>query len=196
MANIVEEIRSSRRIARMRLGQESPVMTSAKSAPEVRFAMVPLTEAEHELSLAEAAAIEAPENDYGVEMRDRVLKANHMFHSLRNPDEIKEKIFSGWKEVSEVLEFADLEYLGDEYAAMMHDQSPAYDGMTDEEVADLKKALETIDWSVLSGRPWWHLKMFFMTITPTQLVDNSYGHDSISKLIGMSENKESTQDAE
>jgi hypothetical protein len=171
-------------------------MVALKSAPEVRMAMVPLTEAEHELSLAEAAAIDAPENEYGVEMRDRVLKSNHLYHALRAPEDVTQKVFNSWRECAELFELADLEYLGEEYAAMVHDSSPAFDGMDEEQLSELKKALETIDWSVLSGAPWYHLKAFFLTASPDALRASLYGRSSISKLIGMNENSESTLNAE
>jgi hypothetical protein len=77
--------------------------------------------------------------------------------------------------LAEEFEPVEINHLMDCYGRMIEDSSPAIDGFSDEDLDKLKKALQTIEWSALSGKPWWHLKNFLLTLTPEQLQVNSFG---------------------
>lgn len=188
---LIDDLREHRRLARMRLGQDAPDLIALKSAPEIRVALVPLTEAEYELGLHAAAGLDVQDNAYGVEARDRLLQVNNLFHAVRDPNDTGKKLFESPEQLATELENVDINHLTEMYGRLVDDSSPALEGLSDEDLDDLKKALETIDWNALSGKPWFHLKSFFLTLTPEQLRVSSFGFSSIKKLIGTSEEQES-----
>lgn len=197
---VLDAIREQRRFARMRMGQEAPALTKLPSRPEVRVALVPLTEGEHEQTLEAAAALEVGDNPYGVELRDRAMAVATIFHAVREPDNLEMKVYQSIEQMiddPEVgLEFEDINRLNEEYMALVDFSSPMLDGLDEEKLGELKKAFEMIDLSGLSGKPWFHLKMFFSTLTAEQLRGNSRWLSSMLKLIQMSEEKESTPGAQ
>lgn len=184
---ILDKIKEGNRARRMRMGQNVADFVTLRSNPEVRFAMVPLLEVEYEQAWAAAAAIDQPDNPYGTEIRDRTLKVHSLWYALRMPEDIEQKVFDSPEELAEELEDGDINQLGDEYQSLVDYASPAIDGLDDDKVADLKKAWEQIDLNGLSGKSWWHLKMFFMTLTVDQLRANSLSRSSILNSTGMSD---------
>lgn len=192
---ILEEIREKRRLSRMRLGQDAPEFVTFKSSPEIRVALVPLTEAEYEQAIRAAASLDVSDNAYGTEARDRWLQTNLLSYAIREPGNPSERVFTSAENLAEEIESVDVNYLIEEYARLVDDSSPALEGFTDEDLDTLKKALLTTDWSVLSGKPWWHLKGFLSSIMPEQLRVSSFGSSSTKKSIGTSESPESTPGA-
>lgn len=164
MSNTLQAIHESRRVAKIRMGQAAPNFVTLRSNEEVRMAMVPLLEREYQQSLDLAASMEAPDNPYGIEMRDRTLQVCTLMHALREPDDPSERVFATTNEVVDNLEPTDINYLMENYTQMIEFSSPALDGVSDEELEQLKKALLTIEWNALSGKPWWHLKQFLSTL--------------------------------
>lgn len=198
LSPFLEKLKESRRAAKMRMGQNAPDFVVLKSNPEARFALVPLVEAEYQQALEQAAAVPAADNAYGVELRDRTLQVFTLFHALREPDNPMVKAFESVDQMlnAEIgLEPVDVNYLMEYYQRMIDFSSPSLDGLDDEKLDELKKASVTIDWSALSGRPWWHLKQFFMTLPAGLPLDNSPSLSSILNLIGTSESQESTPGA-
>ena len=191
MTNIYEQIKQNNRIARMRMGQEAPTLVSPPSAPEVRIAMVPLLEHEHEKALTEAASLELPDNPYGIDRRDRTLQAATLFYSLRDPEDIEQMAFPNAQKMVEVLESADINHLLEEYSSMVDFSSPSIDGITDEQLDEIKKALTRIDLRGLYGKPWWHLKQFLSTLSVDQLPGRSLGPLSIPSSMTTSDDDES-----
>lgn len=198
--SVLEAIRETRRFARMRMGQDAPTLVKLPSRPEVRVALVPLTEGEHEQTLEAAASLQVGDNPYGIEMRDRAMQVATVFHALREPDNLSKKVYESIEQMiddEEVgLEFDDINRLNEEYAALVDFSSPSLDGLDEDKLGELKKAFEMIDLSALSGKPWFHLKMFFSTLTAEQLRGNSRWLSSMLKLIQMSEESESTPGAQ
>lgn len=194
-------IKKNSRISRMRLGQEVPhfadVPSTRHGETPTRLVIVPLTEAEHHKGLAMAAAyqIEGDENTMNIELRDRYMQCCDLFHALRDPDDMTKLAFESPLEMLGVLEAGDINHLGEEYMIMADDSSPALDGLSDEQLEELKKALEALDWSALSGRPWAHLKSFFLTLSATQLRGSLPGSFSMSNLTTRSGESESTPTA-
>jgi hypothetical protein len=90
------------------------------------------------------------------------------------------RVYSSTEEMLEDLEVADIDALIDGYNEMIAKSSPSLDGITEEEIEDLKKVFQTMDWNALSGRSWYAAKRFLSTISPEQLRDNSHGSTSIN----------------
>lgn len=198
MSDFLEKLKESRRIAKMRMGQNAPDFVSLKSNPEIRLAMVPLLEREYQMALEAAASYDVADNSYGTELRDRVLQVHTLFYALREPDNVESKAFPDMDAMLDPevgLEPVDVNYLLDYYQRMVDFSSPAMDGLNDEALDELKKAFVTIDWSVLSGKPWWHLKQFFMTMPAGLPLDRSPSLSSILSLIGTNDEPESTPGA-
>lgn len=177
MTSIVQQIQKARRLSRMRLGQESPdfhVIPSTKGADDpVRIALVPLTEAELDKGFALAASLELPDNMMSADVRDRALMRSNLFHAIRDPADMTRQVFNSVDEMMRELEPADLNYLAEMFQALVEETSPSIDGMTTEQLEELKKAFARIDLNVLSGRSWAHLKLFFSTLAADQLLVNS-----------------------
>lgn len=188
---LIDEIREKKRLSRMRLGQEAPDIVPLLNVSEVRVAIVPLTEGEYDRALNAAAAIDAPENAYGVEARDRVLQQWTLLYALRDPTDPSKRIFESPEELTTELEVSEINHLMEMYARTIENSSPAMDGLNDEDLDTLKKAFQEIDLSALSGRAWWHLKHFLLNLTVEQLKVNSYGSSLTNKLTGTNEDQES-----
>lgn len=197
-SEFLEKLKESRRVAKMRMGQASPDFVSLKSNPEIRFALVPLIEKEYQQALEQAASLETADNGYGTELRDRVLQTTMLFFALREPDNATERAFSSHEQMLSEdygLETVDINYLLEYYERMVDFSSPALEGLSEEAMTDLKKACVTIDWNALSGKPWWHLKQFFMTLPVGLPLDRSPSLTSTLNLIGTSDEPESTPGA-
>lgn len=198
MSDTLNALREGRRIAKIRLGQAAPDFVPLKSNPDVRIALVPLTEAEYQQALEAAAMIDIPDNAYGIEVRDRTAQVHSLYHAIREPGDPSKKVFSSVESMLDPengLEPIDINYLAEYYNRMIDFSSPTLEGLSDEQLDELKKALVTIDWSALSGKPWWHLRQFFMTLPAGVPLDNSPSLSSILNLIGTSEENESTPGA-
>ena len=194
MSRILDKLREGTRFARMRMGQEAPGYVSLLSNPEARFALVPLIESEYHLALEAVAQMNLPDNAYGGELMDRHLRLHTLRLALRDPDNPREMVFESVEQMlsEEIgLEPADVNHLLEMYQRETDFSSPALEGLTDEQVDDLKKGLLKIDWSALSGRPWWHLKQFFLTLPGGVPLDNSPSVSSMLNSIGMSDEPES-----
>lgn len=192
MANeILDKIQEGNRVKRMRMGQGVADYVTLPSNEEVRFAMVPLLEREIEEAWSAAAMLDTGNNAYGIELRDRTLQAHTLYHALRNPSDPENKVFESPDQLRAELEETDIGFLMEHYRALTAYASPTIDQLTTEDLDELKKAFSTIDLSALSGRQWWHLTQFFMTIAADQLPDRSLLDSFTRTLIGTKDENES-----
>jgi hypothetical protein len=190
-----EAIRKSGRLRRMRLGQDAPEFVTLRSDPEIRMVLVPLTEAEYQFGLTSAMNLPAEDNEVGRMYRDRWQQVTDMWNALREPYDVSKRVFNSVQEMVEELGADDINHISECYFRMVDDSSPALDGVTDEQLEDIKKALMTIDWSVLSGKAWWHLKNFLLNLTQEQLKVKLPGSLSTENLTMTNDEAESTPDA-
>ena len=198
MNEILERLKETRRFAKMRMGQAAPDYVTLPDRPSVGFALVPLIEREYQWTLEQAAAIPAPENVYGVDLRDRTMQVCTLLYALRLPDDHQQRAFESLEQMLDEelgLEPTEINYLSECYQRLVDFSSPSLDGLSDEQLEELKKALVTIDWNALSGKPWWHLKGVFMTLPAGLPLDNSPSLGSILNLIGPSDEATSTPGA-
>jgi hypothetical protein len=166
---------TERRLDRMRLGQAVCEYVALLSDPEIRLAIVPLTEAEYHQALEAIAAMPGVDNLANASLKDRRLSQEIILRSIREEDDLTERTFSDIDEMMETLEVADVDEIVDRYNEMMEKSSPSLDGIPEQELEEIKKALQTMDWSALSGRAWYALKRFLSEIMPLPLLGNSPG---------------------
>jgi hypothetical protein len=191
-----EAIKKEGRLRRMRLGQDAPEFVNLITNPEIRVALVPLTEAEYHIGLKAAMDLPAADNAQGMMYRDRWQQVTDVWNALREPHNPTQRVYESVEQMVAELEHTDINYLSDMYLRMVEDSSPALDGVTDEQIEELKKACLTIDWSVLSGRAWWHLKAFLSSLTPEQLQVKLPGSLSTQNLTPTNESSEPTLDVD
>ena len=183
------------RYAHMRLGQSVGYKFSLLSQPEVEITMVPLTEAENYQCIETITAMEAPENIVGAMLRDRRNANEIMFRAIRNPEDLDEPAFTSMEEMMELLTHADITHLFDAYLEMSEEVSPSLGNFSDEEIEEVKKVLAEVEWSGLSGRQWYALRRFLLTLGLELLPANSLGFTSTSLSTLMSESDESISTA-
>ena len=182
------------RFDKMRLGQAACEIESLLSDPEIRVALVPLTEAEYKECMEKSVKTELPENLAGHQFRDRILTEETLLRALREPDDLGKKVFQTTQELNELLDVVDINFLIDCYFEMSEKSNPSLDGITNEQMEDIKKVLVEMDWNALSGTQWYAARRFLSSLGPEQLMAKLPGSSSIKKLIGMSESEESTQE--
>jgi hypothetical protein len=190
------EILKERRAERMRLGKAVCEMVEFASDPEIRVALVPLTDAEYQNSLVVAAQANVTEisSTHEVFYRDRIQKCSILLSSAREPDNLTKPFFETLGEVVE-LDFNDISHLFSYYEQMMEFSSPSLDGISVDDMDEIKKALLEVDWNDLSGRSWYAAKRFLSTLTPTQPQVNLFGSLPTSSLITKSDEEKSTDTA-
>lgn len=181
-----------RRLDRMRLGQATCEIENLLSEPEVRVALVPLTEAEYDQCMEKVIKMSAPETIMGQQMRDRALTNETLLRAIREPDDLGKMMFENTNEMTQALEVADINFLIDMYFEMVDKSSPSLDGLNDEQIEDLKKVLEEMDWSELSGKQWFALKRFLSSLGPRQLTDKLLGSFLTRQSTGMKNESEPT----
>lgn len=193
MTELFDEIKKANRLTRMRMGQDAPDIVALKSRPEVRVALVPLTGKEDMQAWTAAAELDLSDNPYAIEVRDRVLKVNTLFHAIRLPDDVTTRVFPSAKQLEEELEDLDINYLSERYQLLKADSSPALEGLDEEAMSRLKRVWQTIDLNVLSGRSWELARALLLEISADSLMGRQPGPSSTSRSIGTSEKRESTR---
>ena len=179
----------------MRMGQATAEYVQLISDPEIRVALVPLTEAEFQESFTDAAKIVVGDNVAGLMVRERRARVQQVWRSCRASGDLSEMMFPTFEEFRESLTTADIDVLMDIYEEMTHELSPQIDQISPEELELLKKALAEMDWSVLSGRSWYAAKRFLGSLSEQQLMDNLPGSSSTMTLTGTSEREQLTPTA-
>jgi hypothetical protein len=176
------EIRQ-RKLDRMRLGQAAADLVSLPSDPEIRIALVPLSDAEAQMALAEADRVEAGDNVAGLMLRDHVQRVTQLAFAIRDPQDFSQRVYRNGAELQEDLTETDVNYIYDAFIEMTENSNPTIEGIKPEEFDALKKALQEMDWSGLSGRSWYAAKRFLGALDRDQLLqDNSPGSTSTTKL--------------
>jgi hypothetical protein len=167
-----------RRLERMRLGQAACSYANLISDPEIRVALVPLTEAEYEQCLEIVAGLVAQDNVAGFALRDRRQAQEILVRSIREEGDLTQTVYASVPEMMEDLEVVDIDQLVDEYNEMTEKSNPQIDGIPPEEFEELKKALQEVEWSELSGRSWYAAKRFLGLIMPELQAANLLGSTS------------------
>jgi hypothetical protein len=191
LADTKEKIRQ-RRFDRMRLGQAVCDYVSLPSDPEIRLCIVPLTEADYLQVLEKVRDTVASDDLPGMAVRDRVQAQELVLRTVREEDDLSIRVYESVGDMLEDLEVADIDEIYDKYVEMTQKSSPSIDGIPESELDEIKKLLQAMDWSVLSGRSWYAMKRFLSTITPSPLLDNSPGFSSTNSSITTSESGKST----
>jgi hypothetical protein len=177
-----------RRLDRMRLGQAACSHVELPSDPEIRLALVPVTDAEASMALDAAARVDTEDNVAGLMRRDHQQRVELLVYALRDPQDLTQRIFRNSKELQEEFEETDVNYLFDEFEELRANTNPSVDGIDPEEFEHLKKALREMDWSGLSGRSWYAAKRFLGALIQDGLLrDNSPGSTFNTKSTMTSE---------
>jgi len=181
MATTAEKIKE-RKLERMRLGQSVCDYVTLPSDPEVRLAIVPLTEAEYLQALNKVSEVPQGDDLAGAAIKDRVTSQEILVRAIREERDLTKMVFDDVIELMDTLEVQDVDFCLDMYNEMIEKSSPAIDGIPPQELENLKKALQEMDWSVLSGPAWYAARRFLSHIIPSPLLDNSPGFGSTKSL--------------
>lgn len=184
----------TRKVERFRMGQAAYETYGLLSDPEVRVSLVPLTEAEYSNSLEAADNIIAGDNAAGVSLRDEIQRRQILYHACRVADKPTEKFFNSPNEVGE-LDYADVTFLFDNYLELVSKVSPSMMGIPEEEFDDLKKALQEIQWSELSGSQWYAAQRFINSIQTLLHMDRSSGFHSTTQSTPTNTEPDSVESA-
>jgi len=171
----------------MRLGQAVCDFVTLPSDSEIRIPIVPLTEAQYRQVLEKVAEMELADNLSGVMVRERVQAQEILVRAIREEKDLTDPAYENVEEMNEDLEQMDIDELFDRYQEMVAKASPTLDGIPPEELENLKKVLQTMDWNALSGRAWYAAKRFLSEIMPSPLLDNSLGSISTNSLTTTNE---------
>lgn len=163
-----------RKIERFRQGQATCSVETLLSDPEIRIALVPLTEGEYLNALEAADSVLAGENPAGYAVRDEAQRKMVMFYACREEGNLEEKFFDDVSEVFE-LDAADINHLYDCYLEMVDMSSPSLMGLSEEDFLVLKEVLPKIVWNELSGKQWYAAQRFLNSIRPNLLTAKSSG---------------------
>jgi len=182
-----------RRLERMRLGQAVCDFVALPSDPEIRVAIVPLTEAEYWKVLNEINELGLPDDLAGVTIKDRVRAQQTLVWAIREPEDLSQRVYVDTEEMDastamqDDLEVGDIDEIIDRYNEMVEKSSPAIDGIPPEELEHVKKVLQEMDWNELSGSAWFALKRFLSRISLVQRMDRSPGSISTNSSTTTSE---------
>jgi len=177
----------------MRLGQATCDIVPLLSDPEIRVALVPLTEAEYQRSLEMAAAMDVMTTRLGMDYQERRQQAEILWMAIREPNDLSKQAWENADEMMTVLETHDINHLFDHYLELVDATSPAIDGVPPEELDNLKKVLGEIPWNELSGTQWYAAKRFLGAVMPTLPLAKSLGSSSIRSLTLMNDEEELAQ---
>lgn len=191
---IAEQIREKNRLTRMRMGQEAPEYPELLAHPEVRIAMVPLSERETQAGMIYASSLNVPDNSAGINARNRAAVESDVWNSLRDPSNLDAKVFESIEDMVEELGPEEIDHLADHLTVLMDYASPSGDGLTDEVLDELKKASDKIEWRGLYGRRWAVVKLYLSVMSPELLMASLSGDGSTDSSTEKTENAESTSD--
>jgi hypothetical protein len=179
------------RLTGMRLGQSAGYTEPLLSQPEISVTMIPLTEAEYIQCIEVVTGMDVPDNIIGAVARDRRNQNEVLFRSIRNPDDLSKRLFESMKEMTELLEIADINHLFDLCMEMSESVNPSPGSFTDDELDEIKKVLAEMDLNELSGRQWYALKRF-LSLTGNELLPvNSLGSISTNLSTTMNDDEKS-----
>jgi hypothetical protein len=169
-----------RRLARMRSGQSTCDFVNLPSDPEIRVAIVPLTEADYRNVLEKVAAVPSGDDLAGVQIKDRVQSEEILVRAIREEHDLTQRIYDDVSELLEDFEIHDIDHAIDVYNEMVYQSSPSLDGIPPQELENLKKSLQEMDWNALSGSAWYAARRFLSAVMPSPLLDKLPGSSSTS----------------
>jgi hypothetical protein len=175
MSNI-DEYRE-RKLERLRLGQSACELTELVSDPEIRVAVVPLTEGEYSNSLYEAEKLGVSNTPAGAALVDEIQRKWVIFHAVRVVGNLNVKFFNAFADVDD-LEASDINHLYDIYLELVADSSPSLMGLGEDDFNSLKVLLPRMAWSELSGPQWYAAQRFLNSIQLDLLQASSSGSPS------------------
>lgn len=190
--DILDQMREASRIKRIRQGQDAPEWASIPSMPEIRIVLVPLLEKESQASLAAAAGIEVADNPLGMQVRARTAQEWDVWQAARKLEEPDKKVWVSVEQMVDMLEPDDIDSLHDQLSILMDYASPTLEGLSDEDLAELKNGFVLIDWKELTGRRWSALRVCLSYLLPDLLLAKPASTTSTPSSITRSENDEST----
>jgi len=189
---MADKLREAHRLSRMRQGNEVAEDVALPSNSEIHFWMVPLTEAEQQMGVIHAATIDVLDNAAGIATRNRAAMQSDVFHSLREPGNIEQRAFQSIEEMTSLLEPSNVDHCINTLTMLMEYASPSVDGLTDEELSDLKNAFGETDWSALTGRQWAVVKLCCQVLFPELLEVKLRGSSSTESSTEKNGSSEST----
>jgi hypothetical protein len=190
------DVLKERRLERMRLGQSVGDVIPLLSDDEFRVALVPLTEAEYQQCMEKTAALPMGDSIMESQVKDRHIQREILTVSIREPNNLAQRMFESTIELGESLEVQDLNFIWDSYLEMVDRSAPSIDGLTNDEIEAIKKVLVETDWSELSGRAWYAAKRFLSAVGQELPPVNSLGSGSTSNLTTTNDLGKSTTDAD
>lgn len=188
MSKTFEEYRKRRQdrfidgvdVEKMRLGQQACEVVVLQSDPEIRFALVPLTEGEYRRAIEAAEKLPVGDGMPGNVVRERVQTEMILYFSAREFNNLAVRFFDNEADVME-LEHHDINYAWNLYLEMTATISPSLVGMSEDDFEGLKKALPRIEWSGLSGQQWFAAQRFLDSIRPLLLTASLSGSQPTEK---------------
>ena len=189
-----EKIRE-RRLDRMRAGQAACDYVTLPSDPEIRVAIVPLTEADYRNVLEKIHGMHVADDLAGSMLKDRVQAQEILVRSIREEHDLSKRVYDDVDELMEDFEVQDVDHAIDCYNEMTEKVSPSLQGISPEELETLKKVLQAMDWNELSGSSWYAAKRFLSRLSQQQLLGNLFGSTSTKPVTTTNEEEESTSDA-
>lgn len=189
-----EKIRE-RRLDRMRLGQAACDFVTLPSDPEIRVAIVPLTEADYRNVLQKISDMSVADDMAGAMLKDRVQAQEILVRSIREEHNLSQRIYDDVEDLLEDFEVEDVDHAIDCYNEMMDKSSPSLQGITEQELENLKKALQEMDWKELNGSSWYAAKRFLSRLSQQRLPASLFGSTSTSSAITTNDENESISDA-
>lgn len=164
-----------RRLDRMRAGQAACDYVQLLSDPEIRVAIVPLTEMDYRNVLEKISSMNVPDDMAGAMLKDRVQAQEILVRSIREEHDLTERVYDDVEGLLEDFEVEDIDHAIDCYNEMMDRSSPSLQGIPPEELEQLKKVLAEMDWNELSGSSWYAAKRFLFSLSRQQLLGNLSG---------------------
>lgn len=161
-----------RRLERMRLGQAVCDFVALPSDPEMRHAIVPLTEGEYLQVLNAVNEINLPDDLAAVAIKDRTQAQWILSYAIREADDLTKRVYvddesiTGVEKLLDDLGVEDIDVLIDRYNEMVDTTSPRADQIPTKELNEAKKVLQEINWNELSGPAWFALKRFLFRVGP------------------------------
>jgi hypothetical protein len=186
-----EKIRQ-RRLDRMRLGQAACDFVVLPSDPEIRVAVVPLTEADYRNVLEKVSKLASSDDLAGIQIKDRVQAEEILVRAIREEHDLQTRVYDTAEELLEDFEVHDIDHAIDVYNEMVEKSSPSLEAIPEEELENLKKLLAAMDWNDLSGSAWYAAKRFLSRVSPQLLRARSLGSSPTSLLTETKDESEPT----
>jgi hypothetical protein len=165
------------------MGQAACSMVELPSDPEIRFALVPVSDAEASMALDAAARIDTEDNVAGLMRRDHQQRVELLAYAIRDPQDLSSRVYRTAYELQEQLDETDVNHIYDAFDEMRESSNPSIEEIPPQEFEELKKALQEMDWSGLSGRSWYAARRFLGALIQDGLLrDNSPGSISNTRL--------------